>query len=190
MPKNTTGGSGHKRRKNNDTTVKSAKKAEDLQKNVDKAAHEYYAVVEKPLGGRRFKVQCQAVDNTAEVQDLTVKLAGACRMKISPGTFVLVQRFPFNLNQGGIVQVYADDDVQTLKFAKIWDFPEKKIRANFREQEVSFRVEDQDRDEDEDSDDDDPFRQDALLKYGTGKTGISGKAAARDAQIDWDAEAI
>jgi translation initiation factor IF-1 len=157
MPKNTSGGSGHKKRKNKDVTLLTCKKAEDLVKNSAPEAHEYYAVVERPLGGRRFLVECQTVQNSSDLDSLNVKLSGACRNKITNGTFVLVQRFPFNLKQGGIVQVYSDDDIATLKFAKVWDFPTKKIKASgFQCVEESFRIEDTD-DEDDDQDHDQDF---------------------------------
>lgn len=184
MPKNTTGGSAHKKKKNKDPSSKpAAKKAEDLVKSSDPEAHEYYACVEKPLGGRRFAVQCQTALDSQTLDNLVVKLAGSCRMRITAGTFVLVQRFPFNLSQGGIVQVFSDDDVATLKFAKLWDFPVKLIKKNMFSAEdsaPSFRLEDM-----SDDDEDDPFQN---TKATTPNPRMGGKSAART--VDEDADCI
>jgi len=154
MPKNKTGGSGHKKRKNNDSIVTN-KKADDLKRNLDPEAHEYYGMVTRVFGGKRFEVQCQSHEDTSRLKVLNAKLAGSCRGKLGVGTYVLVQLYPFNLDQGGIVQVYDTNDVSTLKFAKLWDFPEKKLPNTFMSSEKSFRVEDAD--STDSSDDEDVF---------------------------------
>ena len=118
MPKNTKGGSGHKRMKNNGPTI--LKNVQDLKKSSNKDDFEFYGKCLKPLGNRRFEVLAQAPNNTTVT--LHCRLAGSCRKKIQKDAFVLVQLFPFNLSQGQIANVYDIDDVNALKKAGMWDF--------------------------------------------------------------------
>lgn len=115
MPRNTTGGSGHKKRKNSDAPIR--KNVDDLKKNNE---FEFYGKCIKPLGNRRFEVLYQKQDGGENT--LHCRLAGSCRKKIQKDSFVLVQLFPFNLNQGQIVNVFDQEDVNALKNARLWDF--------------------------------------------------------------------
>ena len=123
MGKNLTGGK-HKGRKNNANHV-APKRVDDLKRNTDKEALECYAKCLKPLGNRRFEVECW---HDSILKTLHCRLAGSCRKKIQKDAFVLVQLFPFNLNQGQIVAVYDPDEVNLLKKTGHWDFPAKDSR--------------------------------------------------------------
>jgi len=133
MPKNTTGGSGHKKRKNSDAPLR--KNLDDLKKNSE---FDFFAKCTKPLGNRRFEVTYHNSDG----QEMTLhcRLAGSCRKKIQKDTFVLVQLFPFNLKQGQIVNVFDNEDVGALKKAGLWDFKESEKNSDFFNTDDPFDI--------------------------------------------------
>ena len=146
MPKNTTGGSGHKKRKNSNPPIR--KNVDDLKKNNE---FEFYAKCTKPLGNRRFEVLYQKQDGAQ--MTLHCRLAGSCRKKIQKDSYVLVQLFPFNLNQGQIVNVFDQEDVNALKYARLWDLNLKLESDNYEKDDpfdVQPQMDDiQEQDEDE-----------------------------------------
>jgi len=145
MPKNLTGGK-HKGRKNSANHVPQ-KRVDDLKRNTDKDALECYAKCLKPLGNRRFEVAC-AHENA--LLTLHCRLAGSCRKKIQKDAYVLVQLFPFNLNQGQIVAVYEPEEVMLLKKAGHWDFP----AIDSKDDDDPFAVVTDDDDDHEDDEED------------------------------------
>jgi hypothetical protein len=154
MPKNKTGGSGHKKRKNNADKIGGAKvKPEELARDKNPDACQVYGCAMKKLGSRRFHLFCQDPDDTTRLKELNCKLMSSCRKNILDKAFVLVQLYPFNKAQGGIIDVYSNDDVATLKIAKLWDFPEKMLPVDIGKgsELPSFLEEDQSSDEDDDS---------------------------------------
>ena len=118
MPRNLSGGSGHKRMKNSVPSIN--KNVDNLKKSTNIEDFEFYGKCIKPLGNRRFEVLSQAPND--KVVTLHCRLAGSCRKKIQKDAFVLVQLYPFNLTQGQIANVYDNDDVLALKKAGVWDF--------------------------------------------------------------------
>jgi translation initiation factor IF-1 len=118
MPRNISGGSGHKRMKNSVPSIN--KNVDNLKKSTNIEDFEFYGKCIKPLGNRRFEVLSQAPND--KVVTLHCRLAGSCRKKIQKDAFVLVQLYPFNLTQGQIANVYDNDDVLALKKAGVWDF--------------------------------------------------------------------
>lgn len=118
MPRNLSGGSGHKRMKNSVPSIN--KNVDHLKKSTNIEDFEFYGKCIKPLGNRRFEVLSQAPND--KVVTLHCRLAGSCRKKIQKDAFVLVQLYPFNLTQGQIANVYDNDDVLALKKAGVWDF--------------------------------------------------------------------
>ena len=145
MPKNTKGGSGHKRMKNNGPPI--LKNVQDLKKSSNSEDFEFYGKCIKPLGNRRFEVLAQAPNNTTVT--LHCRLAGSCRKKIQKDAFVLVQLFPFNLTQGQIANVYDSDDVNALKKAGVWDFithEDDPFEIENENEKRNIIIEDQDQD--------------------------------------------
>jgi hypothetical protein len=152
MPKNKTGGSGHKKRKNHADKMGGVKvKPEDLARDKNPEACQVYGCATKKLGSRRFHIFCQDPDDITRLKELNCKLMSSCRKNIMDKSFVLVQLYPFNKAQGGIIDVYSNDDMATLKIAKLWDFPEKMLPAEIGKgsELPSFLEEDQSSDDDQ-----------------------------------------
>jgi translation initiation factor IF-1 len=117
MPKNTSGGSGHKRQKNKPNGAR-VRRAADIAKKSDEC--EVYGRVLKPLGNRRMQVYTQ-IPGSTEYQTIVCRIRGSLRTRISPDDYVLVQLFDFNTNQGQIAEVYTQSDIEILQRANLWD---------------------------------------------------------------------
>jgi translation initiation factor IF-1 len=143
MPRNTVGGSGHRKRKNHVHFQQTDFK--DLL--CDQSDHTAYGRVVRPLGSRRYEVQCMLV--TAE-DDKPRLVARQCRLKkgvrvpssgasgkgssLPTGSYVLIQFYPFNTDQAQIVYRYNPEELQRLKKHESWNLPAETATAT--EQEV------------------------------------------------------
>ncbi len=117
MPKNTKGGTGHKKQKNSSSHPK-LRRAVDIAKKKDE--FEVYGRVLRSLGNRRMEVYTQ-IPNSTEHQTVVCRIRGSLRKRIIPDDYVLVQLFDFNTKQGQIADVYAHEEVETLIRANLWD---------------------------------------------------------------------
>jgi len=119
MPKNTKGGTGHKKQKNSSGASKSRlRRAVDICKK--KEEFEVYGRVLRSLGNRRMEVYTQVPDSVA-YQTIVCRIRGSLRKRIVADDYVLVQLFDFNVKQGQIADVYSLDEVQALNNANLWD---------------------------------------------------------------------
>lgn len=118
MPKNTKGGSGHKKTKN--TSGLRGRKIESMRKNPDPAELESYGKVTKASGNRRFVVDCQK-PGTSGVVTISCVIRGSMRHRVNTDNYVLVKHFGFS-NQAQIIDVYSQDEVELLKSYGYWDY--------------------------------------------------------------------
>ncbi len=126
MPKNTSGGSGHKRQKNKPTGTR-VRRAVDIAKKADEC--EVYGRVLRSLGNRRMQVYTQ-IPGSTEYQTIVCRIRGSLRTRISPDDYVLVQLFDFNTNQGQIAEVYDQSDIEILQRANLWDMTSNRPDDN------------------------------------------------------------
>ena len=98
---------------------KEARKLEDLARKAEFG--EVYGRVIKSVGCRRFQVTCQIPERPNDLKEMVCTLKGSCRKMVRSGMYVLVTVFDFNENQGQIIDVFTDGDVQALRKAKLWD---------------------------------------------------------------------
>ena len=127
MTKNTKGGSGHKKQRKTIIGGKSKPKLiSELAKSENPAAFEVYGRVINALGNRRMNVFCQLPDKPLECTTITCRIRGSLRTRISTDDYVLVQLYDFNLKQGQIINVFTQDDVNTLTREGLWDMPRSK----------------------------------------------------------------
>lgn len=130
MPgRNMRGGKKHKRGKNQSTTR--VRNLDDIAKRQDHGGTVVYGRVTKATGNRRFEVLCQKDDEKsatgkgdAELQTLVCSLKGSYRKRVSKDMYVLVQLHDYNVSQGIIINSYTDDEIEGLKEADLWDYPE------------------------------------------------------------------
>ena len=122
MPKNTKGGSGHKKQKNKPNGPR-VRRAVDIAKRPKE--FEVYGRILRPLGNRRMEVYTQIPD-TNEYQTIMCRIRGSLRTRMSPDDYVLVQLYDFNTKQGQIVDVYNSADVDSLRHANLWDMTDHK----------------------------------------------------------------
>jgi translation initiation factor IF-1 len=122
MPKNTKGGSGHKKQKNKPSGSR-LRRAVDIAKRPKE--FEVYGRVLRSLGNRRMEVYTQ-IPETNEYQTITCRIRGSLRTHMAPDDYVLVQLFDFNIKQGQIADVYSSVDVDTLIQANLWDMTNYK----------------------------------------------------------------
>jgi len=155
MGKNTTGGSGHKKRKNNITTT-IIPKIDDLARDRNNPL-EVYGLVLNALGSCRFQVACQKHGDYKSIVNINCSLRGALHKKrrVNKGDYVLVNLFEFDVTHGGIIQVYTPEDVSALKRANRWDFPEEAALGDTYTKQTapSFLEEDSGTDTDTDESD-------------------------------------
>lgn len=143
MPGKNRGGKKHKRGKKQTTTR--IRNLDDIAKRQDHGGTVVYGRVMKPTGNRRFEVLCQKDDEKSatgqgddELQTLVCSLKGSYRKRISKHMYVLVQLHDYNVSQGIIIDSYTEDEVEGLKEADLWDYPEGEID----ESEASAAVDD------------------------------------------------
>ncbi len=122
MPKNTKGGSGHKKQKNKPIGSR-MRRAIDIAKQAKE--FEVYGRVIRPLGNRRMEVYTQIPDSN-EYQTITCRIRGSLRTRMAPDDYVLVQLYDFNTKQGQIADVYTSADVDALRHANLWDMTDYK----------------------------------------------------------------
>jgi initiation factor 1A len=122
MPKNTRGGGKHRGNKNK--PIVSTPKPEDIAKSVINRT--VYGLVLQAMGDRRFKVKCQSLDDPLTLTDRICRLRGKFRRNITKDDYVLVEIYEFNQNQSCIISGYKDAEVNSLKHANLWDFPNIK----------------------------------------------------------------
>ena len=129
MPRNKTGGKGHKRQKN---STGGSRKPEDIAKQ--KVESEVYGQVLKATGNRRFNVKCQPFDSksTAYVE-VNCGLKGSVRKRVSEKDYVLVQYWDeFGAHgaekKASIIDVYSTHEQAKLDSKGLWDYaPEVEI---------------------------------------------------------------
>lgn len=125
MPKNQTGGSSHKRRKNA-PSQKIDRKVTNIARNADD--NQVYGKVEKALGACRFSVLCQDLlepKNPDKYSKINCKLKGSIKKRISAGDVVLVQLWQINeANEikGTIVDSYKEHEISALTRMGLFDF--------------------------------------------------------------------
>ncbi len=123
MPKNTKGGTGHKKQKNSSAHPKT-RRAVDIAKKS--AEFEVYGRVLRPLGNRRMEVYTQIPDSKTEYQTVMCRIRGSLRKRIAQDDYVLVQLFDFDIKHGQIADVYTLDEVEALKKIGMWDMTDFK----------------------------------------------------------------
>jgi translation initiation factor IF-1 len=121
MPINKRGGKGHKKGKN--STIIKIRKVESIAKDSKREGYEVYGQVLKPMGNRRFEVQCQTVDSPDNTTTIVCTLKGSYTKRINKDMYVLVKLFDFNPKQGTIIDSYKDEEIEALKSAELWDYP-------------------------------------------------------------------
>ncbi len=134
MVKNTHGGTGHKKTKNKPTMA--VRKIEEIAKNPNPAEFESYGVIVNPMGNRRFMVKCQEIGNPGLLRELNCSLRGAHRKKVCSGDHVLVKIFDFNTSQGIIIDAYREEEVDSIRRAGLWDFPDDEIAKDVKPKPV------------------------------------------------------
>lgn len=82
--------------------------------------YESYGFVTKSLGNKRFRVEVNSTEGHRKT--MVCALKGSCRKFVNVESYVLVVLYDFNEEQGQIVDVYTDAEVQALKKANLWDF--------------------------------------------------------------------
>jgi translation initiation factor IF-1 len=117
MTKNTSGGSGHKKRSHS-AAQQPVKDVRELARNADNK--EVYGRIVRALGNRRFEVSCQ-LENGAK-KEFNCSIRGAFKKLVLKDDYVLVQLFDFNDRQAIILTSYTPDDIYKLKKAKLWDY--------------------------------------------------------------------
>lgn len=132
MPRNTKGGSKHKRKKN---YVVKERKPDVICKDMNPEELEAYGKVIKAVGNRRFSVCCQKKDNPQELTTMMCKIKGSFRKRIKPDDYVLVKHFGF-CDQAQIVDVYTDNELEVLKMRGMWDFPEDDVVTKQKEADL------------------------------------------------------
>lgn len=119
MPKNTKGGSKHKKSKN---YVPKERKTDLIRKDTNPEELESYGKVIKAAGNRRFSVCCQKADNPNELITIMCKIKGSFRKRVKTDDYVLVKHFGFS-EQAQIIDVYSNNELEMLKTNEMWDFP-------------------------------------------------------------------
>lgn len=132
MPRNTKGGSKHKRKKN---YVVRERKPDSICKDPDPTELEAYGKVIKAGGNRRFSVCCQKANEPAELTTIMCRIKGSFRKRIRPDDYVLVKHFGFS-DQAQIIDVYNPDELTGLKLRDMWDFPEEEVVTKHQEKEL------------------------------------------------------
>lgn len=113
------------RRKNN---IVKTRRLEDITKDFDTSTFEVYGQVQKAAGNRRFAVAIQDLHNPSELKGtINCSIKGSYRRRITVDQYVLVKLYDFNNEQGQIIDSYSNDEVQSLKIAEMWDFPNTTI---------------------------------------------------------------
>jgi len=128
MTKNTSGGSGHKKRSHS-SSVLPVKDINELAKKPENK--EVYGKVVRAMGNRRFEVACQMPDNS--VKNINCSIRGSFKKLILKDDYVLVQLFDFNDRQAIILTSYTQDDVFKLRRAKLWDYHEDTLEDENQE---------------------------------------------------------
>ena len=120
MPKNLTGGSGSKSKKNH--VLEKVRKLEDIKKE---GSDQYYGKVTSVLGNRRFKVRCKLNKND-DYSELTCTLQGKIprSKRVFKDSYVLIIIPEYNDKNGFIVEIYDDIEINRLKQANYWDYIE------------------------------------------------------------------
>ena len=166
MPKNTTGGKGHKRAKNSINQDKPLIYADDQQ---------FYAKVLKKLGGCRFSVnvyitplknkQGEFIRHESVKPNQIACLRGSLRRwRVEVGNIILVSLRDFEEGKVDIIHIYKFDDITKLKRKNM--LPEKLINDNSGEQEVNF-INDNDAEEEEEEVFEEVKRQSSKTSYST-----------------------
>jgi len=132
MPKNTKGGSKHKRKKN---YVVKERKPDAICKDTNPEELEAYGKVIKAGGNRRFSVCCQKIDNPDELTILMCRIKGSFRKRVRNDDYVLVKHFGFS-DQAQIIDVYTNDELAVLKMRELWDFPEDEVVTKHKEHDL------------------------------------------------------
>lgn len=120
MPRNTVGGSKHKRKKNN---IPKERKLDDIAKNNDPNEFEGYGIIVKATGSRRFQVCAQLPNKPKELKNVICSLKGSIRKRVNVNDYVLVKYFNYNTDQCMIVDNYTHDEVAALRYNNLWDYP-------------------------------------------------------------------
>lgn len=123
------------------------RKLEDIAK-AEK--FESYGYVTKALGNKRFKVDIN--DTQGQRKSMVCALKGSCRKFVTVESYVLVVLYDFNEDQGQIVDVYTDSEVQSLKKANLWDFDDPVVAVVEPSTDTDLPEDDQREDDDSDID--------------------------------------
>jgi hypothetical protein len=121
MPKNTKGGSGHKKTRNR--SAKGDRRVESLRKSQDQDAKECYGKITKACGNRGFMVLCQKPDEPESTELINCRMRGSVKMRVYADSYVLVQHFGFS-EQAQIIDAYSMNEVELLKSYGYWDYPD------------------------------------------------------------------
>ena len=157
MPRNTKGGTGHKKRKNK-PTIKT-RKVEEIAKDFNREEFEVYGQVLSARGNRRFEVRCQQIDEPDETFSLICSIKGSYRKRISKDAYVLIKLFNYNpgapasKQQGQIIDSYTGDELRAIKSSGLWDFPEGEDKPKRDMEMPDMSDSDSETDEDESGED-------------------------------------
>lgn len=203
MPgKNTRGGKKHKRGKNQSTTR--IRNLDDIAKRQDHGGTVVYGRITKATGNRRFEVLCQKDDEQSatgngdeELQTLVCSLKGSFRKRVSKDMYVLVQLHDYNVSQGVIIEAYTEDEVEALRTADLWDYPEGDVDVRIENKAtdaMGIPMDLMGSDTDTDSEDEDDHVEHRVISASASGSG-SGSASAmssvkvmdNDSDIDIDA---
>lgn len=118
MVKNQKGGKGHKKSRN------STGKPRRLEDKTKDSENQYYGKIIKAVGDRRFQVEFTM---NGEIHKEVFKLAGAIRKCVHITSYVLLQQGVYSEKgeNGRIVEVYDEAEVQRLRHKGLWDHDEK-----------------------------------------------------------------
>lgn len=142
MPRNTRGGTGHKKGKNK-PTIKT-RKVSDIAKDFDPDEFEVYGKIVAARGNRRFEVLCQKIEDPSAMMSLVCKIKGSYRKRISKDMYVLIKLCDFNQSQGQIIDSYTNDELKLIKDAGKWDFNEHGSSAENERERVLLPESDSD----------------------------------------------
>ncbi len=123
MPRNLSGGSNHRSRKNH--AVAPVRKLEDISKSAEDG--QIYGQVTAELGDRRFKVRCKRPSDD-EYIELVCKLRGSIPRgkRVTKERYVLINLPEYNDATGYIVEVYDESEVRQMRRKGLWDYEQKE----------------------------------------------------------------
>lgn len=129
MPRNLTGGSNHRSRKNH--AIVPVRKIDEISKSDE---NQIYGQVISALGDRRFKVRCKKPDQEDYIE-LICKLKGSIprSKRVVKETYVLINLPEYNDKTGYIVEVYDESEVRQMKKRGLWNYENQEVHQEFTE---------------------------------------------------------